>query len=82
MVDAPLVMPEVITGLSLLLLFVAMEQLIGWPADAASSPSGSPTSRFRMAYVTVIVQSRLRRWTRRSKRRPWTSARGRPRCSS
>ena len=29
---APLVMPEVITGLSLLLLFVAMEQLIGWPA--------------------------------------------------
>ena len=29
---APLVMPEVITGLSLLLLFVTMEQLIGWPA--------------------------------------------------
>src|SRR6202047_2581831 len=32
MTTAPLVMPEVITGLSLLLLFVAMEQLIGWPA--------------------------------------------------
>ncbi len=31
MVTAPLVMPEVITGLSLLLLFVAMAQLIGWP---------------------------------------------------
>ena len=29
---APLVMPEVITGLSLLLLFVTMEQVIGWPA--------------------------------------------------
>ena len=28
---APLVMPEVITGLSLLLLFVTMEQIIGWP---------------------------------------------------
>ena len=28
---APLVMPEVITGLSLLLLFVAMEQIFGWP---------------------------------------------------
>src|SRR5690606_14443740 len=28
---APLVMPEVITGLSLLLLFVSLEQLIGWP---------------------------------------------------
>lgn len=32
MVAAPLVMPEVITGLSLLLLFVAMERLFGWPA--------------------------------------------------
>ena len=31
MTTAPLVMPEVITGLSLLLLFVALEQLIGWP---------------------------------------------------
>ena len=28
---APLVMPEVITGLSMLLLFVAMEQIFGWP---------------------------------------------------
>lgn len=33
LVTAPLVMPEVITGLSLLLLFVAMSQLIGWPAQ-------------------------------------------------
>ena len=33
MVTAPLVMPEVITGLSLLLLFVAMAQLVGWPAE-------------------------------------------------
>jgi len=33
MVTAPLVMPEVITGLSLLLLFVAMAQMIGWPAE-------------------------------------------------
>jgi putrescine transport system permease protein len=32
---APLVMPEVITGLSLLLLFVTMEQLLGWPEGAA-----------------------------------------------
>ena len=31
MTTAPLVMPEVITGLSLLLLFVAMEQAFGWP---------------------------------------------------
>jgi len=33
LVTAPLVMPEVITGLSLLLLFVAMAQMIGWPQE-------------------------------------------------
>ena len=31
MVTAPLVMPEVITGLSLLLMFVALDNIIGWP---------------------------------------------------
>ena len=31
MTTAPLVMPEVITGLSMLLLFISMEQLLGWP---------------------------------------------------
>ena len=33
LVTAPLVMPEVITGLSLLLLFVAMAQAVGWPQE-------------------------------------------------
>ena len=37
MIFAPLVMPEVITGLSLLLLFVAMAQLVGWPAEDRKS---------------------------------------------
>jgi putrescine transport system permease protein len=32
LIAAPLVMPEVITGLAMLLLFVAMEQAIGWPS--------------------------------------------------
>ena len=60
MTTAPLVMPEVITGLSLLLLFVAMEQPIGWPEGRRlRSRSRSRTSRFCMAYVTVVVQSRL-----------------------
>ena len=59
MVSAPLVMPEVITGLSLLLLFVAMESTFGWP-----SGRGVPTlilshATFCMAYVTVVVRSRL-----------------------
>ena len=59
MTTAPLVMPEVITGLSLLLLFVSLEQLIGWPAmrDAATITIAHMT--FSMAYVTIVVQSRL-----------------------
>jgi putrescine transport system permease protein len=56
---APLVMPEVITGLSLLLLFVAMEQLIGWPAGRGITTITIAHMTFSMAYVTVVVQSRL-----------------------
>jgi len=56
---APLVMPEVITGLSLLLLFVALEQLIGWPEGRGVTTITIAHMTFSMAYVTVIVQSRL-----------------------
>ncbi len=56
---APLVMPEVITGLSLLLLFVAMEQLLGWPAGRGITTITIAHMTFSMAYVTVVVQSRL-----------------------
>ena len=56
---APLVMPEVITGLSLLLLFVAMDQLIGWPAGRGMTTITIAHMTFSMAYVTVVVQSRL-----------------------
>jgi putrescine transport system permease protein len=56
---APLVMPDVITGLSLLLLFVAMEQAIGWPAGRGMSTIIIAHTTFCMAYVTVVVQSRL-----------------------
>jgi putrescine transport system permease protein len=59
MATAPLVMPEVITGLSLLLLFVAMEQVIGWPAGRGMLTITIAHMTFSMAYVTVIVQSRL-----------------------
>ena len=52
-------MPEVITGLSLLLLFVAMEQLIGWPEGRGITTITIAHMTFSMAYVTVIVQSRL-----------------------
>ncbi|MDY6891650.1 MAG: ABC transporter permease subunit [Pseudomonadota bacterium] len=59
MVTAPLVMPEVIIGLSLLLLFVAMERLIGWPAGRGMTTIVIAHTTFAMAYVTVVVQSRL-----------------------
>ena len=56
---APLVMPEVITGLSMLLLFVAMEQAIGWPAGRGITTLTIAHITFSMSYVAVIVQSRL-----------------------
>jgi len=60
MVTAPLVMPEVITGLSLLLLFVAMAQLIGWPMERGVVTIWIAHTTFSTAYVAVIVSSRLR----------------------
>ena len=56
---APLVMPEVITGLSMLLLFVAMEQIFHWPDGRGITTITIAHITFSMAYVTVVVQSRL-----------------------
>lgn len=56
---APLVMPEVITGLSMLLLFVSLEQLTGWPSGRGVLTITIAHITFAMAYVTVVVQSRL-----------------------
>ncbi|ABM00842.1 MULTISPECIES: ABC transporter permease subunit [Shewanella] len=60
MITAPLVMPEVITGLSLLLLFVHMADLIGWPAERGRLTIWLAHSTFCAAYVAVVVSSRLR----------------------
>ncbi len=59
MVAAPLVMPEVITGLSMLLLFVAMADLIGWPGERGATTIAIAHITFGAAYVAVVVQSRL-----------------------
>lgn len=59
MTTAPLVMPEVITGLSMLLLFVALEQLVGWPQGRGMLTIVLAHVTFTMAYVAVVVQSRL-----------------------
>lgn len=59
MVAAPLVMPEVITGLSLLLLFVAMADTVGWPGSRGVTTVTIAHVTFGAAYVAVVVQSRL-----------------------
>ncbi len=60
MITAPLVMPEVITGLSLLLLFVSMELTLGWPAGRGLITIIIAHTTFCAAFVAVIAQSRLR----------------------
>jgi len=59
MVNAPLVMPEIITGITQLLLFVAMLQLFSWPHRGYTTLIIAHVA-FCTAYVTVTVQSRLR----------------------
>lgn len=60
MLTAPLVMPDVITGLSLLLLFVAMGHAIGWPSDRGMLTIWLAHVTFCTAYVAVVINSRLR----------------------
>ncbi len=60
MITAPLVMPEVITGLSLLLLFVTLSQLVGWPSERGAITIWIAHTTFNMAYVAVVVSARLR----------------------
>lgn len=60
MITAPLVMPEVITGLSLLLLFVSMELSLGWPVGRGLTTIIIAHTTFCAAFVAVIAQSRLR----------------------
>ena len=59
LISAPLVMPEVITGLSLLFLFIMMEQAIGWPKGRGATTVTLAHITFSMAYVAVIVRARL-----------------------
>lgn len=60
MVNAPLVIPEVIQGISLLLLFVAMEQSFGWPEGRGVFTIWIGHVMLCVSYVTIVVQSRVR----------------------
>jgi putrescine transport system permease protein len=60
MITAPLVMPEVITGLAMLLLFVSMEKIIGWPSNRGMTTLWIAHVTFCAAFVTVVITSRLK----------------------
>jgi len=59
MVHAPLVMPEIITGIALLLMFVSMGQAFGWPRHRGFTTLVLAHVTFCIAYVTVTVLPRL-----------------------
>ena len=59
MTAAPLVMPEVITGLSMLLLFVSLQQVVGWPDGRSALTIAIAHITFATAYVTIVVRARL-----------------------
>ena len=56
---APLVLPEVVTGLALLLLFVALERLTGWPDGRGVATLLLAHASLGAAFVAVVVQGRL-----------------------
>jgi len=59
MIVAPLVMPEVITGLALLVFFISLNQVFGWPAERGFTTITIAHITFSMAYVAVTIQARL-----------------------
>lgn len=63
MLSSPLVMPEVIIGMSLLLLFVGMERLLGWPGRGTLTIVLGH-ALLGMAYASVVIQSRLKEMDR------------------
>ena len=56
---APLILPEVITGLSLLLLFVVLENAIGWPSGRGAGTVTIAHASVSVAYVAVVTRVRL-----------------------
>lgn len=58
--SAPLVMPEVVTGLSLLLLFIGMEATLGWPSGRGVDTIIIAHATFGMCFAAVVIQARLR----------------------
>ena len=56
---APIVMPEVVIGLSLLLFFIALEVLTGWPTERGLITIILSHATFGMCFVALVIQARL-----------------------
>ena len=59
LVTAPLIMPEVITGISSLIFFILMADWVGWPGARGFSTITLAHITFSMVFVTTIVQARM-----------------------
>ena len=59
LISARLVLPDVLVGLSLLLLFVQSEQLFGWPADRGALTITLAHISVSLSYVAVVIEARL-----------------------
>jgi putrescine transport system permease protein len=59
MVFAPLAMPEIVMAISLLLLFVNMGEVFGWPSERGFLTLVIAHTSFTLSYVAVIVAGRL-----------------------
>jgi putrescine transport system permease protein len=62
---APLVLPEVVTGLSLLLAFVLLQNWTGWPAERGATTVLLAHATTGAAYAAVVIQARLAGMDRR-----------------
>lgn len=60
LLSAPLVIPEVVLGISLLLMFVELGSVFGWPAGNGIFTIWIGHITLCVAYVAVIIQSRIR----------------------
>lgn len=57
--SAPLVMPDVMLGISALFLFITLQQLVGWPQGRGIDTITIAHVTLCVCYVTVVVRSRL-----------------------
>ncbi len=59
LVVAPLIMPEVITGISMLVFFILMADWVGWPGQRGFTTITLAHITFSMVFVTTIIQARM-----------------------